>query len=388
MISVPECAETPNVQADALDFFPVPDRDGWYPIDEGQSVEEILAWSESRKDDDRKHIVERFESVVAVLQGEPDWAELPEREKTARILEAMGYHSKAERYRDCRAKAIPIDCVPCGERYFDHYLCTLRTCPSCAKFHFARLMDRYCEPIADFLHRSGRRRGYTLAGIDFTFEAENRMPHPDKLRLIKKCVKRWFKKFMPKDVEWGVLPTIEPGHELGVKHPNRKAGGWNFHVHCLYWGPYLDQPEARRFWEKITAGRGKGFRIKQRPGWRRDPLRAVREALAHHFGYILKPAAVSPERIAALEILYSGLRRVEALGVFRRLPKPPKKASRRCPKCNAPFYINLRAWHRAVRRPVGELLAEGRRDVQEVRREMVKAGRVGGHSPPWEALYK
>ena len=96
----------------------------------------------------------------------------------------------------------------------------------------------------------------------------------------------------------------------------------------------------------------------------------------------MKPAAVSAERIAALEVLFSGIRRVRELGCFHGLPKPqPKADNARCPKCGEVLPLNLRAWHRSERFPVTHLQAEGRRDFREIQAELRRVLAFGGGGP-------
>jgi hypothetical protein len=299
----------------------------------------------------------------------------------------MGFASKATRYRDCHVTGVPVDCVACGERYFSRYRCTLRYCDHCGPMHFSRLLGRYRVPIsfAIMLYPNGKPRsqdGRTLAGLDFTIRAEDRIPEAEKPRGLMKLIRQWFKRMMPEGSTWGCIFAVETGHELAVKHPGRKAGGWNLHVHVLYYGPYLKHAKGLSAWEELLGESG-GFRIKQCPGWRNNPEQAVRRALVHHFGYIMKPAAVSGERIAALEVLFSGTRRVHALGMFYRLPKVPKLdvVNPRCPKCGQDLPINLKAWHKGERRPVTTLAEDGRQDWRALEAENRRAQAFGGRAP-------
>jgi hypothetical protein len=108
--------------------------------------------SETQAPEGHQSLTERFEAVLAQCKVEAEcldnlfWEELDEREKTARLLDAMGFHSKGSRYRDCYATAIPVDCVACGEKYFSRYRCTLRYCEHCGPWHFSRLMQKYRAP--------------------------------------------------------------------------------------------------------------------------------------------------------------------------------------------------------------------------------------------------
>ena len=342
---------------------------------------------DAQESDHQTSLAKRFEGALAHCKVETEcldnrlWDELPERERTARLIGAMGSQSKAARYRDCYVNAIPVDCPACLEKYFSRYSCTLRYCEHCGQWHFSRLMRKYREPISKLI-AEGRRRGKTLAMLTFTIRAYDRMPERDEPRRLLQLVRKLFRALGLPDKEWGCIFAVETGHELAVKHPGRKAEGWNLHVHALYYGPYLNWSDGIQRWKELTAGQGQGFYIKQCPSWRRDPERAVRRALVHHFGYILKPAAVTAERIAALEVLFSGIRRVHALGLFYRLPKSETPIpGPRCPKCGHALPLNLRAWHKSERVPVSELEAEGRRDWRAVKRELGRALAFGGRAP-------
>src|SRR5579875_1580408 len=373
-----------SATAGASAFVPARDGDGWYPVTPEQSLDQVKAFFRAVYSARNARIVDEFKRTVAALKACEGWDELPEREKYARILEAMGLQSKAERSRDCNDKGIPGSCA-CGLEYFNRYRCTLRFCPFCGGWHYARLMERYARPIAEYICAHGGGLDATLAMLTFTIRADGEMPHPDKARWLMKCVRKWFRRMVPKGRRWGAIFAVETGYELPYKHPGRKAGGWNLHVHALYFGPYLNFGRmgeqggpAGQLWRKVTQGEGKVIGIKQCPGWRKNPREAVVKALSHHFGYILKPAAESGERLAALEILFSGVRRVHGVGAFYRLPKPGKKASPACPKCGAALPINLRAWHKSERFSVARLEGEGRRELSELRRECGRSRVFGG----------
>lgn len=330
---------------------------------------------------------ERFNEALSQCKVEAEcldnclWEEIPEREKGARLLAALGFHSKGTRYRDCNSTGIPVDCLACGEKYFSRYRCTLRFCEFCGPLHYSRFMEKYREPITSFIASQPTQSGRTLARLTFTVRAADRMPHPEEPRRLMKLVRRWFKVMIPRGTLWGCIFAIETGHELSVKHPGRRAGGWNLHIHALYYGPFLNHAIGLQMWKTLLGDSG-GFRIKQCAGWLKNPDRAVRRALVHHFGYIMKPAAASAERAVALEVLFSGVRRVHALGCFYRLPKPHHEtANARCPKCGQGLPLNLRAWHKSERSPVTGLEAEGRRDFRKLEAEIRRARVFRGSSP-------
>jgi len=362
-----EQVETTTTSSVGLPWFPVPDRDGWIPIESEQDLDRVRAYYKDNAERERESLVDRFEEAERQCRALPEWAELPDREKTARLLEGVGFKAKAERWRSCHVEAVPVDCLnpDCDFKGFVRYQCTLRSCPYCGQVHFWRLMYRYSQPIAEKIASQPTQRGRTLAMLTLSVRSTGRMPHPDDAKRLNRLVRRWFKAVVPQGSFWGALFTIEVGHELAVKHPGRSASGWNLHVHALYYGDFLDWEKSLALWKELTNGEGQGLYIKQCLDWRRNFETAVRRALIHHFGYILKPAGVSPERLAALEVLWTGVRRVHSVGAFYRLPKPPKKEPRPCPKCGHALPVKFTAWKKSERFLVAVLEGEGRRDLDE-----------------------
>lgn len=372
-------------------------------------------------------LAQRFEAaveeckLVAECIDETLWPDLPERERVARLLTAVtGSTSKAERYRDCEKQAIPVVCSRCEAKYYTRYRCTLRFCERCGPWHFMRLMEKYREPIARLVKGQASQRGRTLAKLTFTLRARDEMPDQSEPRRLNKLVGQCFARihdrcrcghvktfhvaspragrvcyqrcaeagcscarFSAAEAKplWGCIFAVETGHEAARKHPGRAAGGWNLHVHALFYGPFINQAEAMNVWEALLGYRA-GIRIEQCPGWKRNPDRAVQNALVHHFGYLMKPAADSPERIAALEALFRGTRRIHAKGRFYRLQSEPRNLGGPCcPRCREPLPINLRHWQKSERRAVEALEAEGYQDLRAVTRKLLRAQVLGARSP-------
>jgi len=187
--------------------------------------------------------------------------------------------------------------------------------------------------------------------------------------------------------KYGFLWVDEVGYEKRGRRAERKAEGLNLHAHGLYIGPRLDWRTVRDLWEGITGGEGLGVWLTFLKGWCHDPERAVRRAWGHLVKYVSKVPAETPERIAALEIAFSGVRRVHSLGWFYdvapeeddlhqfRLEDP----GRRCPICGASFYVHFRPW--AQMTSIESLRAEGRRELGEVEREIGRTRIFGGKSP-------
>src|SRR5690348_15375599 len=189
----------------------------------GQDQSEIQAET-AETSDAKPSLAFRFEEILVQCKVEAEcldnlsWEELEKREKVARVLAAMGFISKGSRYRDCHTTAIPVDCMACGEKYFSRYRCTLRYCKYCGPWHFSRLMQKYREPIARLITEHSSQRGCTLATLDFTLRAYDRMPCHDEPRRLSRLVRHWFKRMSPEHTLWGCIFAVETGHELAVKH--------------------------------------------------------------------------------------------------------------------------------------------------------------------------
>lgn len=332
-------------------------------------------------------LAERWERTLALCKDVAEcldgvlWDDLGVREKAARLLHELGFQSKAERFLDCHVTGIRSDCIACGEKYFSRYRCTLRFCEYCGPWHFMSLMKEHQEPITTFIASQASQHGRTLARITLTIPAYDHMPDAAEPKRLAKLVKSWFKELVRQRL-WGCLFCLEMGHEIAVKHPDRSAGGWNLHVHALYYGPYIEQSAGLKAWQELL-GHGGGVRIEQCSAWRHNPKQSTRRALAKYFRYVTKPVAVSAERIAALEVLFNGFRRVHALKCFYRLPRGKQgTASPRCPKCGTPLPINTRPQQKKSERVVvATLEREGRRDLAEVTREVAR-GRIFGERSP------
>ena len=153
-------------------------------VEEAEFVERDLPEDEARADP--RPLADKFAAWLAQCKVEAEcldnlgWEELAPRERVARLLSAAGKQSKATRFRDCQAMAIPVDCVACGERYFSRYRCTLRFCEYCGPHHFSRLMVKYREPISRLISEQSSQRGRTLAKLNFTVRAYDRMPNRDQ----------------------------------------------------------------------------------------------------------------------------------------------------------------------------------------------------------------
>jgi hypothetical protein len=78
-----------------LAFVPKRDADGYSPITPEQGLEQVLAYLGVIYGYRKAQVIDEFCRTVAELKMTPGWDGLPEREKYARILEAMGFRSSA-----------------------------------------------------------------------------------------------------------------------------------------------------------------------------------------------------------------------------------------------------------------------------------------------------
>jgi hypothetical protein len=149
----------------------------------------------------------------------------------------------------------------------------------------------------------------------------------------------------------------------------------------------LDWHKVRDLWVEITGGDGLGVWLTFLKGWCHDPEGAIRRAWGHLVKYVSKVPAETPQRIAALEIAFAGVRRVHSLGLFYKVAPlddqlrqfRPEDSGRRCPVCGAGFYLDFRPWAKMT--SIETLKAQGRRELSEVEREVARAKVFGSRSP-------
>jgi len=305
----------------------------------------------------------------------PEWNAIGVRGETAQLIYAHGLPSKAYRYGRCGRYGIPLQGhgLQCKfkEKSFGRYRCSLRFCDLCGPANYRRLFERYAPAIGDVVARESSRCGYVLARVNWTIRATGEMPTTEEIRWFNAALRKHVKGILPKGAVSGVILDDEFGYEKRGHIAERKAGGLNLHAHGLYFGPYLDWQKARDLWTKLTGSTG--FFIKEIRGWRGGVRKSVSRALGHLLKYVSKMPVVSPERIAAFEKAFDGVRRVHCLGLFYGLPPGPKE-ERRCPGCgnilfpSRPFELCL----------VSDLVELGWADIDSVRLELNRSRVFGG----------
>ena len=353
----------------------------WYGVPSGYSVADVLS----------QHVPEptKLQQVADDSSPEepfslrsfedPEWDYLGERGQTSKLLFEAGLKSKAHRYAQCYRTAIPYDCQDssCRSKFFARYHCDCRFCKYCGPLLFNQLRDRYSVPISRFLKNRESHLGCTLARLNFTMKSDGHVPTQVEIKAFNRAIRRTLKKAVPRDgsrkVAYGVLWSDEFGYEKRGRRKNRTAKGLNLHAHALYYGPVLDWYRVRDAWVeslKREGLEGQGFWATFLKGWKRNPGPAVKHVLSHMLKYISKIPAETPERIAALETAFNGVRRVHAGGFFYKLAKGDdhlQEAPFVCPDCGGRLgrADGCKPWETF---PVGFLEMEGRRDLAEARR--------------------
>lgn len=309
---------------------------------------------------------------------EPLRGRVPEKQATqARLLLELGMKGKARRQAWCGVIARRRDCFSADptHRFFDLCRCGNRYCPSCGPKSFRDLFNRHARlrVVAEDLsqHRPADHRPRVLAKLDITTRNVGKMPTAEEVRRFNKDIRRFFraieKRLGISRKDYGALWCCEFG-----------SGNTNLHAHGIYCGPELPQRkrELSRLWEEI---RGDGSRIVsiKRAG-------SFEAALGHCLKYPSKFFDAPPDRLAELEVAFDRVRRVHALARFynpKIEPEPGEDVGaekRCCPICG---YLLLDAQGWAF---LDELRAEGRRDVETVRREVARARVLAprSESPP------
>lgn len=367
---------------------------GWYEVPAGYSVAEALSHStpEPFKRQPVSDDSSGEESFSLRNFPDPEWERLGDRGRVSQLLFDAGLKSKAHRYTRCHRTAIPYDCVnlSCREKFFTRYHCDCRYCKYCGPLLFNELRGRYSDSISRFLEvqaKEGLLSGRALARLNFTMKSDGSLPTRKRIQAFNRAIRRTLKVAVPRaesrKLAYGVLWSDEFGYERKGRKKRRAAQGLNLHAHALYYGPRLNWTKVRDAWAeslRLESLEGQGFYATFLKGWQSNPGLAVKRALSHMLKYISKIPAETPERIAALEVAFNGVRRVHAGGLFYRLPKVEERLQVLhdqplvCPCCGSGLARagGCRPWESF---PVEILQAEGRRDLGEVRRSKEQSHR-------------
>jgi len=300
----------------------------------------------------------------------------PERLRQAEEVQRCGLLPKAKRLVLCGRIGRRVNCTgPEGHRFFRPYMCRCRYCASCGPAWFREKFSELLaalEPIVEHLLHEGQQFGRepVIAKLDFTVPNTGKMPSPRFVRKFHADEHRFWRaverRFGIKRTEYGRGGCDDFG-----------GGNTNLHRHCVYVGPRLPQSKAGKelsaLWSEIRGERS-FVSIKR--------AKSLQAALAHALKYPAKfLSASAPERLAQLEATFHRTRRFSTGGAFYRLKymREPGEDSPvgSCPLCGEPLVEVTQPWV-----PRFLLEAEGRSDVEEVRRRVGRGRILSGPGPP------
>lgn len=325
----------------------------------------------------------------------------PERLAQAVEMQRRGLRRKAKRQVLCGRIGHRVNCSENeAHRFFQPYGCRCRYCEACGPAWFREKFSELVamlEPVVEHLLDEGRKRGrqIVIAKIDFTVPNTHAMPTPKAVRKFHKEMHDfwyWLRKLTGlRSWQYGVGGCDEFG-----------GSNTNLHRHSVYVGPILPQrrkelsalwsivalqPKRKRemlklakkyglrdLWRWLDAHEQRFVSIK-RAG-------SFRGALAHALKYPAKFLADStPERLAELEATFHKTRRFSTGGAFYRVKsmREPGEDSPigSCPHCGARLCEVVEPWVSRF-----ALESEGRKDIGQVRRELLRAKVLSGSGPP------
>jgi hypothetical protein len=315
----------------------------------------------------------KFSSFAEQLEFARHWGAEDFRLEQAKALANLGSEKSARRLAVCGILAKRKDCRgSCRTKYFDRFGCNLRYCTVCGENGFRKLFSRYMglESSAKTIIERVRQQGRTpvTAKLDFTAPSDGKMPSKAEMKKFHRDLWR-FRRALEQQVglsrkDYGIAGCDEFGGKKTAEHP---TGNWNLHRHCVYVGPYLPQKrrELSALWS-IVALRGARYREAMRfarkhglaavwvarlsrdgfelAKWERrfasiKSARSFAQALGHALKYPAKFLSnSSPRRLAELETVFQGLRRVSASGAFYNVKLEEDAAKKqhrgKCPKCD------------------------------------------------------
>ncbi len=298
----------------------------------------------------------------------------------AELMYESGLTNKAKRQAVCQQLGRRCHCsnTECGRKYFHGFGCRNRYCPNCGRRSFDELFGKHLRRLITVVDRIMQRRGFVIAKLDLTTVNLGRMPTREEVRVFNQCIRR-FVRLLERELricsqDFGVLYCDEFGGK----------GNTNLHAHAVYVGPVIPRQwfgkgkVVSELWKQVCTGTPfhGSFIISMKPAV------SFAAALAHALKYAGKFLSKEPERLAALELAFHGVRRVHALGVFynpAQVEPEAQEPSRgsECPHCRSALIMESFGFV-----PIVQLMDAGYQDLDEARRE---AGREKGFSGAWES---
>jgi hypothetical protein len=298
----------------------------------------------------------------------------PQRFAQAEEMQRLNLHGKAKRLLLCGRIGRRVNCTDSDHhKFFQGYLCRNRYCETCGPVWFRKTFSERLtalESVVGHLLHDGEQRGrrIVIAKLDFTVPNTGQMPTPEFVRKFHADLHRFWRaaerRFGISRKEYGWVGCDEFGGD-----------NTNLHKHCVYVGPWLPQKrkELSALWSEIRGERS-FVSIK--------PAKTFSAALAHALKYPAKFLdASTPERLAQLEAVFHRTRRFSSGGAFYNVTpvREPGDDSPvgECPLCGARLVEVMEPWS-----AVFALEGEGRRSVEQVRREIGRARILSGAGPP------
>jgi hypothetical protein len=330
---------------------------------------------------------------------------------------------KANRLANCCVTGHRLDCArhPEAHSFYQKFRCQCRYCRYCGENIFADLFHKYSglwPTVKGLLPRPGFRSTVVIAKLDFTAVNLGRMATPQEIREfnddIRQCIHNVTRLRGIDSTGFGFLWC----DEFGGFNSKRCAYNTNLHAHGVYVGPFLPQKLLVVEWAKIRAHKDGACVVWIESQKINDPPRDFYECARHRFiralGHALKYTGKhvlrsDAARLADLEIAFHGVRRVHTMGLFYHaelkctapcshevagvpcgdpcdLPNGHKGEHRcdacgfdnLCPCCNARLVIPKQSGYALA----SDLRKEGRRDIEQVRREIARERVFAGPGGP------
>lgn len=229
-------------------------------------------------------------------------------------LRKNGYSKQADRLGGCGSVLGRKICVDCSDGTLHTSQCGQHhLCPTCARIASQRLKKK----LLKHFKRIEKRRGYGLKLGTMTYRT---LPGQWK-EALRVCAEAFGKiwRMHLKAPGAGAFRSMEFGYKNG-----------NIHVHFLYYGPYINQGELAKAWERYTKG---SYRIKiqavredKGKGKLIDPENEVAfdDAISEVVKYCTKMGEVGPKKLVQFWVAMKGRRMTQPYGVFLGIPTEKK----------------------------------------------------------------
>lgn len=161
-------------------------------------------------------------------------------------------------------KIIVIGCKCCSGKHVMPERCQDRTCGTCRKKDYYRLLGKY-QPLVEQMPKNRLRL--------ITLTLKNGPDLAERRQLLKTSISKLRRQQRYKDVFFGGIIVEE--------HVNKGETGWNSHAHLIIEGRYIDQKQLSADWALLTDSPIVDIRAIT------DPITVLR--------YVLKYLTKSPE---------------------------------------------------------------------------------------------